>query len=235
MMDWLSKLTLDVILSTAFGVDANVQMGQNIEMTEEAKAFFNIPYIVRQLVRLPFVSSLLRLMFILRGTKQGYLQGFVKEIIKTRRQQGLTGRKDLLHLMMMANEETTEGISRLSDDEIVAQSVVFLLSGYETSSSTLAFTLYHLALYPDIQDKLRAAIKEAMESNAKKPLYEVAQNIEYLECVIMESQRLFPPGAQVNRECSDDYDYNGTCWNGGCNFHIRPSPRPWCLGGPGEV
>ena len=209
MMDWLSKLTLDVILSTAFGVDANVQMGQNIEMTEEAKAFFNIPYIVRQLVRLPFVSSLLRLMFILRGTKQGYLQGFVKEIIKTRRQQGLTGRKDLLHLMMMANEETTEGISRLSDDEIVAQSVVFLLSGYETSSSTLAFTLYHLALYPDIQDKLRAAIKEAMESNAKKPLYEVAQNIDYLDCVIMESQRLFPPGAQLNRECSDDYDYNG--------------------------
>lgn len=93
MMDWFSKLTLDVISSTAFGVDTNVQMGENTEMTEEAKAFFNIPYILRQLVRLPFVSSSLRLLLILRGTKQGYLQGVVKEIIKTRRQQGLTGRR----------------------------------------------------------------------------------------------------------------------------------------------
>ena len=86
---------------------------------------------------------------------------------------------------------------------------MFLLAGYETSSNALTFTLYHLAVNPHIQDKLRSEIKEAMESNAKKPLYEVAQNIEYLDCVIKESQRLCPPTGQVNRECSEDYDLNG--------------------------
>ncbi|KAL9967761.1 hypothetical protein ACROYT_G026053 [Oculina patagonica] len=112
--------------------------------------------------------------------------------------------------MMTANEETTvEGVSRLSDEEIVAQAVVFLLAGYETSSNTLAFTTYFLALNPDVQDKLRAEIKEAMESNArKKPLFEVAQNMEYLDCVIKESQRLCPPGALTNRVCSEDFDLN---------------------------
>ncbi len=210
MLDWFSKLTLEVILSTAFGVDAIIQKGENTEMLEKAKDIFKVPFLVRNLARLPFGKLLLRLMASLQGRKPGYFQGVANEIIKTRRQQGLTGRKDLLHLMMIASEETTvEGVSKLSDDEIVAQSVIFLLAGYETSSNTLSFTLYHLAVNPDVQDKLRTEIKEAMESNAKKPLYDVAQNIEYLDCVIKEAQRLYPAAAQVNRQCSEDYDYNG--------------------------
>ena len=208
MLDWFSKLTLEVILSTAFGVDANIQMGESTEILERAKEIFKVPFIVRNLARLRFGSLLLRRMAFLRGTKPGYFQGVANEIIKTRRQQGLTGRKDLLHLMMIANDETTEGVSKLSDDEIVAQSIIFLLAGYETSSNTLAFTLYHLAVNPDIQNKLRAEIKEAMESNAKKPLYDVVLNIVYLDCIIKEAQRLYPAAAQVNRQCSEDYDYN---------------------------
>ena len=146
----------------------------------------------------------------LSDNKPQYFQGVAKEIIKSRRQQGLAGRKDLLHLMMVANEETTvEGVSKLSDEEIVSQSVLFLLAGYETSSNTLSFTLYHLALNPDVQDKLRKEIIQAMESNANKPLYEVVQSIEYLDCVIMEAQRLYPATVQVNRECREDYDLNG--------------------------
>ena len=210
MLDWFRKLTLEVILSTAFGVDANIQLGENNEVLEKAKAMFQTPSLVRQLARLPFGESLLNLMETLSGNKPLFFQGVAKEIIKSRRQQGLTGRKDLLHLMMVANEETTvEGVSKLSDEEIIDQSVIFLLAGYETSSNTLSLTLYYLAVNPDVQDKLRKEIIEAMESNAKKPLYDVAQSIEYLDCVIMEAQRQCPPFAQVNRECSEDYDLNG--------------------------
>ena len=211
MLDWFSKLTLEVILSTAFGVDTSIQLGENTEMLENAKALFRTPGILRQLARLPFGKSLLKLMSSLSGNKPLYFHGVAKEIIKSRRQQGLTGRKDLLHLMMIANEETTvEGVSKLSDEEIVAQSIIFLLAGYETSSNTLSFILYHLALNPDVQDKLRTEIKEAVESNAKrKSLYELAQNMEYLDCVIKESQRLCPAAAQVNRECCENYDLNG--------------------------
>ena len=210
MLDWFSKLTLEVILCTAFGVDANIQLGEDTEMLERAKALFQTPILVRQLARLPFGVFFLRLMASLSGDKLLYFQGVAREIIKSRRQQGLTGRKDLLHLMMIANEETTvEGVSKLSDEEIVAQAILFLLAGYETSSNTLSFTLYHLAVNPDVQDKLRKEIMEALESNAKMPLYEVAQSIEYLDCVIMEAQRLYPATVQVNRECREDYDLNG--------------------------
>ena len=211
MLEWFSKLTLEVILSTAFGVDAKIQMGENTEMLQEAKKLFQVPAIARQIARLPFGNAVLRLLQALRGTKPSYFIDVAEEIIKNRRQQGLTGKKDLLELMMTATDATTvEGISKLTDDEVVAQSVVFLLAGYETSSNTLSFTLYHLAVNPDVQDKLRSEISDALETNArKKPLYEIAQNIEYLDCVIKESQRLCPPAAQVNRECDEDYDLNG--------------------------
>ena len=209
MADFFSKLTLEVILSTAFGVDANIQMGESTETIKKAQEMFQIPPIVRLLRFLPFGNSLLGLLAFLRGT-QNYFPDLAKEIIRRRRQQEPAGRKDLLQLMMNANVDTTEeGVSRLTDDEIVAQAVIFLLAGFETSSNTLGFTLYQLAVEPDIQNTLRSEIREAMESNAKKNLYEVAQNIEYLDCVIKESQRLRPTAPHVNRECSEDYDLNG--------------------------
>ena len=211
MLDWFSKMTLEVILSTAFGVDAKIQMGENIKIWQEARKLFETPQVVQQIGRLPFGNLLLRLLRRIRGVGINYMQGVAEEIIKSRRQQGLTGRKDLLELMMTANDETTvEGVSRLTDDEVVAQSVVFLLAGYETSSNTLSFTLYHLAVNPDVQDKLRSEISEAVETNVrKKTLHEIAHNIEYLDCVIKEAQRLNPPVALANRECDEDYDLNG--------------------------
>ena len=210
MLDWFRQLTFEVILSTVFGVDANIQLGENAEMLEKARAIFKIPLIVREIARLPLGAFFFRLIGAMLGAQPLYFLSIVKDIIKTRRQQGIMGRKDLLQLMMMANDETTvEGVSRLSDDEVMAQSVIFLLAGYETSSNTLSFTLYHLAINPDVQDKLRAEIKEAMETTAKTLLYDMIQNIEYLDCVIKESQRLCPPGAVFNRECSENYDLNG--------------------------
>ncbi len=54
---------------------------------------------------------------------------------------------------------------RLSDQAIVANSVTFLLGGYETTANTLAFTSYLLALHPDIQERLRTEIDDYFHSN----------------------------------------------------------------------
>lgn len=211
MLNWFSKLTLEVILSTAFGLEAEVQNGKDNELLTEGKKFFSTPQIIRQISRLPFGPALIRFLAMLRRQRPEYFQEVATEILKARRQQGFSGRKDLLDLMMHATDETTtEGVSRLSDEEVVAQSVVFLLAGYETSSNTLAFTLYYLVVNPEMQEKLRTQIREALETNAKKGcLYDIVKNIDYLDCVIKESQRLCPPAIHVNRECHEDFDLSG--------------------------
>ena len=53
---------------------------------------------------------------------------------------------------------------KLTDEEIVGHSIVFLLAGNETTANALAFTSYLLALNPEIQEKLQAEIDGYFES-----------------------------------------------------------------------
>ena len=62
----------------------------------------------------------------------------------------------MLQLMLDAKEET--GAAKIDNQDIQAQSVTFLLAGYETSSTTLGFVCYHLALDTHVQEKLRDEI-----------------------------------------------------------------------------
>lgn len=62
----------------------------------------------------------------------------------------------MLQLMLDAKEET--GSEKIDNEDIQAQTLVFLLAGYETSSTTLGFVSYHLALDTQVQDKLRDEI-----------------------------------------------------------------------------
>ena len=73
-------------------------------------------------------------------------------------------RKDFLQLMIDAGTEAeevdTEGHDQttskrpLTNGEIAAYCVTFLLAGYETTANTLTFTTYLLATNPEEQDKL---------------------------------------------------------------------------------
>lgn len=48
----------------------------------------------------------------------------------------------------------------ITEDEIVGQAFVFLLAGYETSSNTLAFTCYLLAINPECQRKVQEEVDD---------------------------------------------------------------------------
>ena len=54
---------------------------------------------------------------------------------------------------------------KLTDEDIVAVATDFMLAGYETTSNTLGFTSYLLALNTDKQDKLCAEIDAYYEKN----------------------------------------------------------------------
>ena len=67
--------------------------------------------------------------------------------------------------MIDATEGEGGGEGELSDEEIVANSILFLLAGFETTANALSFVSYLLALNPEIQEKLQAEIDEYFESN----------------------------------------------------------------------
>ena len=66
--------------------------------------------------------------------------------------------------MIDAAEREGGEVKKLTDEEIVTNSILFLLAGYETTANTLAYTSYLLALHSEIQEKLQTEIDGYFES-----------------------------------------------------------------------
>ena len=61
-----------------------------------------------------------------------------------------------------SDSETQKGLEK---GEIVADSVGFMLAGYETTSTTLAFATYLLAANAEVQERLANEIHVYLEEN----------------------------------------------------------------------
>ena len=46
----------------------------------------------------------------------------------------------------------------LTQEEMVINSIIFMIAGYETTATTLSWLIYDMAIYPDIQETLVEAI-----------------------------------------------------------------------------
>lgn len=69
-------------------------------------------------------------------------------------------------------------------NQAAAQAFVFFAAGFETSSTTLSFVFYELAVNPEIQKKLQNEIDSNLEENDQKLTYEGITKMEYLEWVV---------------------------------------------------
>jgi cytochrome P450 family 6 len=72
----------------------------------------------------------------------------------------------------------------------VGQAFIFLFAGYETSSSTMSFALYELALHPEIQHSLRAEILQVLSEQDGKLTYDSVQGMSYLDRVVSGEKRI---------------------------------------------
>ncbi|RNA32702.1 cytochrome P450 3A9-like [Brachionus plicatilis] len=98
----------------------------------------------------------------------------------------------------------------LTNHEILSQSILFLLAGYETTAHTLCFISYCLAMNPKYQDKLCNEIDTVLDYYDGKISYESVSEMKYMDNVIDETLRLFPSVIRLDRVASQDYEYNGT-------------------------
>ena len=76
-------------------------------------------------------------------------------------------------MLLAAQDPTLPDSKKMTVDEVLAQSVIFLIAGYETSSTTLGFVCYSLATNADIQEKLQKEIDSVWDDESKMPSYAV--------------------------------------------------------------
>ncbi|XP_054722244.1 cytochrome P450 3A24-like [Uloborus diversus] len=97
----------------------------------------------------------------------------------------------------------------LSQDEVIAQCVLFFSVGYETTAATLTFVAYSLALNPECQEKLIQEVDSAFR-NHKEMSYDVIRDMKYLDCVVSETLRMYPALIMSERTASEDYELKDT-------------------------
>ncbi|KAF9530338.1 cytochrome P450 [Crepidotus variabilis] len=147
----------------------------------------------------------------LRNTRNGFneLRSYMKEIISERQSTGAIRANDLLSNLLAATDED----SRLSEDELIGNTYMFLLAGHETTAHTLAFAFALLALYPEEQDKVHQQINSLLTEGASLS-YEDMPKFTYSMAVLYETLRMFPAVIYIPKVAAEDTVLRSTTENG---------------------
>lgn len=85
-------------------------------------------------------------------------------------------------------------------DHVISQSILFMIAGFETSSTLLGFAAYELALNPEVQNTLRAEIKSVLEKHNNVCNYDAVQDMHYLEMVLLGNKNLISKFSTARNE-----------------------------------
>ncbi|KAH8285773.1 hypothetical protein KR018_002887 [Drosophila ironensis] len=138
-------------------------------------------------------------------------------------ERGASGEKrnDLIDIFLQLQSSEPENSIVHRPDFFVAQAAFLLLAGFDTSSSTITFTLYELAKKPSIQQRLREELREVLDASQDRRLtWDAINGMQYLRQVVDEVLRLYPPTAFLDRCCNAREGYDLSAWNKGTPFKL---------------
>jgi cytochrome P450 family 6 len=213
--DIFGRYTTDVIMSAAFGIKSNCIEEPNNEyrvqgkLSVEPNAFW-----IAMALFVPEVMEFFSIPLNRRQSTSFYMNMFRKNV--EYRQAHNVVRHDFVNLLIQLMEKgyvepdddkettnLTSNVTKLDIAEATAQSFVFFVAGFETSSTAATFTLYELSQHRDIQDKVRQEMDQVLAQHGGIT-YEAINEMTYLHKVINEALRKYPPLPLLNRICTKD-------------------------------
>nr|AZP56677.1 CYP6K1d [Locusta migratoria migratoria] len=150
-----------------------------------------------------------------RGEVSSFFRKMIADNVEYREKNNVTKRDFIDLLMQLKNKGFVEGDkleneqdvgkSYFTLEDLAADSFGFFAAGFETSSTTISSSLYELALHEDIQSKLQQEIDDVLNRHGGNITYDAIAEMTYLEKVLSETLRKYPPLPFLNRECTEPY------------------------------
>lgn len=109
--------------------------------------------------------------------------------------------------MLMSTESGEEPGAKLTDRQIHDHILTFLAAGHETTAITLVWTFYLLSQYPRVRVKLQDEIRSVLAGRA--PTLDNLAKLPYLDWVLSESMRLYPPAWLQMRFVAKETELDG--------------------------
>jgi len=154
------------------------------------------------------------------------LDRIVFRIIEARRSQAQP-RGDLLDMLL--NAEDPETGERLSDERLRDEAVTMLVAGHETTATSLTWAWSLLSDNPEAEARFSAEI-DALGEQA--PTAENMNQMPWVQGVLQESLRLYPPVWAIARKVKEDETLAGHHIKGNsaafiCPYMLHRHPDYW--------
>ncbi|GBC02750.1 hypothetical protein RclHR1_00480007 [Rhizophagus clarus] len=209
---YISKATLDVIGLAGFNYEFNSLTSSN-ELAEAYNALFNSPNPTLRFIStvlanyIPFFREIPIKMNRDFKNACAIINRVSKKLMEEKYNEAKNGElksKDLLSLLININMALPDE-EKITNDELQYQIMTFLIAGHETTSSTTLWCLYSLAHYPHEQDLLREELVKAFPDKSKfNPTFDEINSLEYLNCIVKETLRIYSPAPVVGRTNVED-------------------------------
>ncbi|KAH9509391.1 hypothetical protein Btru_045778 [Bulinus truncatus] len=227
----MGQFTGEIIARTAFSLKTDcIGHARDDEFTKYSKEIFKVMgqfmnFIMLILFQCRWLHKLLvkklkiQLFDSVDEEANQYFLSILNNTIEDRRQIQKSGKKahtDLFQNLLYAQEvgereaDVTQGSpveswdtlnKSMSQEELLGQSMLIIFAGFDTTATTLQMCFYYLAKHPDIDAKVYEEIQKVVTSDS--PTYEEISQLKYMEQVLNETLRLFPPAPIITRRAAE--------------------------------
>ena len=192
----MNRLTLSVVGKTLF--DADVE-SQAVEVGEALTGVMDTFW----MMMLPFADAIERLPVPkLRRARMARvrLDQIIYRMIADRRASG-RDHGDLLSMLLEAQDEDDGGV--MTDEQVRDEAMTIFLAGHETTANALTWLWYLVAGAPEVEAKLHEEIDRVLQG--RRPTFADVGTLPYVERVVTETMRLYPPAWIIGRRALVDY------------------------------
>ncbi len=194
----MMQLTLQIVGKTLFDSDVTRdarEVGETLELLLRLAANFGRTILIPLWVPTP------RNLRAEHGIRR--LERIIYRIIAERRAGGRdTG--DLLSMLLAAQDE--DG-SRMTDRQLRDETITLFLAGHETTANALSWTWWLLAQNPAVEKKFHEELDGVLGGRA--PSLEDLPKLAYVNNVLTESLRLYPPAWGMARLAVEEHEIGG--------------------------
>ncbi|TLD10708.1 hypothetical protein PgNI_06547 [Pyricularia grisea] len=193
IVKWVNFLTTDLIGDLSFGeAFGGLESGRLHPWLESVFTTLKVFTFIREFLRLPAWATKLAVACIPKQMleHQRSAVAFGAEAAKKRIERG-SDKPDFMHYILRHEKDDEKG---MSPDEIYMAAITFIVAGSETTATMISGTVYLLLQNPNVLRKLASIIRTDFPEINDMNLVNVQQH-EYLNAVVKEGLRLYPPAA----------------------------------------
>jgi cytochrome P450 len=224
--DWASRATLDIIGVAGMGKDFDSLINPENELFQTYKRIFanNRGAQIVQLL-LSLLPHWLAINLPLKrndeiGNAIGTIKKVSRDLISAKRAQLQRGEKPSHDILSVALES-----GGFTDEDLVNQLMTFLAAGHETTASAMSWAIYCLCKHPSTQQRLRSELRSSLPALSDPTASISSTDIDrlpYLNAVLQETLRIFPPVPLTMRETATDTTIQGSFIPRGTTIVISP-------------